>query len=219
MQSFKEILEKVEKRRGALQQSDAMLEVVDYGAGKPEDKRTKEQMQAGVRVEVLLKELASIGVKQDKAEIIYNLFKELQPKVILELGTCCGFSSSYMSFFAPLAKIWSIEGAEAVARVAKENHRYFKLENIEVLAGRFDLVLPTLLEKIPKIDFTFIDGHHNREATLAYFKQMLPFMNKGGVMLFDDIAWSEGMQEAWREITNEGFMAKDYGKMGAIWIK
>lgn len=220
MQSFEEILAKVENRREFLKNSSQMLEVIDYGAGNPQDKRTKEQMQKGVRVEVPLKDMASIGVKRDKAEIIYTLFKDLNPKVILELGTCCGFSSSYFSLFAPSAKIFSIEGAPSIAKIARENHAFFGLKNIEVLEGRFDIVLPKLLPNLPKIDFAFIDGHHDKEATLQYFKQILPFMNKGGVMLFDDIAWSEGMKEAWREIvlTKSFSKSKDFGKIGAIWV-
>ena len=91
-------------------------------------------------------------------------------------------------------------------------------------ASRFDIVLPKLLEEISPIDFAFIDGHHDREATLSYFKQILPFMAKGGVMLFDDIAWSDGMREAWREIVDFGVYKKiqevgeEPWKMGVLWL-
>ena len=45
-------------------------------------------------------------------------------------------------------------------------------------------------------------------------------MAKGGVMLFDDITWSEGMKEAWREIVDSKVYKKyeDYVKMGAVWL-
>ena len=200
-----------------------MIEVVDFGAGKPEEKRTKEQMEAGVTLEIPLCELAKIGVKREKAEVIFKIFNDLSPQKILELGTCLGFSSSYMAYFAPNAQIWSIEGSPNVAQIAKENHQHFNLKNIEVFIGRFDKVLPNLLEKIKLLDFAFIDGHHNKEATIAYFKQILPFMKRGGVMLFDDIAWSSGMQEAWKEILESHCYTKaqEFGevwKMGALWL-
>ena len=180
-------------------------------------------MEAGVTLEIPLCELAKIGVKREKAEVIFKIFNDLLPQKILELGTCLGFSSSYMAYFAPNAQIWSIEGSPNVAQIAKENHQHFDLKNIEVFIGRFDKVLPSLLEKIKLLDFAFIDGHHNKEATITYFKQILPFMKRGGVMLFDDIAWSRGMQEAWKEILESHCYTKaqEFGevwKMGALWL-
>lgn len=217
---FLDIVKKIEAQREYLKQSLEFVEIVDYGAGKPEDKRTKEQMQRGVVSKVSLENLASIGVKKEKAEQIYGIFKDLKPEKILELGTCCGFSSSYFSLFAPNARIYTIEGSPNVAKIARENHKSLGLSNIEVIEGRFDLVLPKLLEKIAPLDFAFIDGHHNKDATLEYFKQILPFMQRGGVMLFDDIAWSLGMQEAWAEILESKVYveSKDFGWMGAIWL-
>ena len=220
---FEEIVSKIESYRESLKQKKTLIEVVDFGAGKPEEKRTKEQMEAGVTLEIPLCELAKIGVKREKAEVIFKIFNDLSPQKILELGTCLGFSSSYMAYFAPNAQIWSIEGSPNVAQIAKENHQHFNLKNIEVFIGRFDKVLPNLLEKIKLLDFAFIDGHHNKEATIAYFKQILPFMKRGGVMLFDDIAWSSGMQEAWSEILESHCYTKaqEFGevwKMGALWL-
>lgn len=177
---FEKIVQQIEARRENLKGKENLIEVLDYGAGNPSENRTKEQMEKGVVAQVALKNLASIGVKREKAQVIYQIFAKLNPKTILELGTCCGFSSSYMSFFAPEAKIWTLEGSPNVAQIARENHRYFNLTNIEVLTSRFDRILPQLLEEIKPIDFAFIDGHHNKEATIAYFKQILPFMQRGG---------------------------------------
>ena len=214
------IIQTIEQKREMLKAESRLIKELDFGAGNPSDKRSKKQMEMGVKVEITLRDLAKIGVKKEKAECIYAIFSSLAPKTILELGTCCGFSSSYMSFFAPNSKIYTIEGSPNIAEIAKENHRFFGLSNVSVFVGRFDIVLPKLLEEISPIDFAFIDGHHDREATLSYFKQILPFMAKGGVMLFDDIAWSEGMKEAWREIVDSKVYKKyeDYVNMGAVWL-
>ena len=45
-----------------------------------------------------------------------------------------------------------------------------------------------------------MDGHHDGPATVEYFHQIRPYMAPAGVMLFDDIRWSEGMMEAWTEV-------------------
>ena len=219
-----DIVEVVENRRNDLVLRDEMVEVIDYGAGNPQDNRTKEEMILGKKLKISLSNLANTGIRGERMMNVYKIISEINPKTILELGTCCGFSSSYMSFFAPNSKIYTIEGSPNIAEIAKENHRFFGLSNVSVFVGRFDIVLPKLLEEISPIDFAFVDGHHDREATLSYFKQILPFMAKGGVMLFDDITWSEGMKEAWREIVDFGVHKKiqevgeEPWKMGVLWL-
>ncbi|MDY3112754.1 MAG: class I SAM-dependent methyltransferase [Helicobacter sp.] len=220
---FEKIVEIIESRREFLKKSDEEILVRDFGAGKPEDNRTKEQMEEGVEVRIPLKNLASIGVKREKAEQIFNIFQRLNPKNILELGACCGFSSAYFSYFAKDSRIITLEGSENLAKIARENHRFFGVKNVEVRVGRFDLSLPLVLKEYSPFDFVFIDGHHNKEATLGYFKQILPFVKTlggGGVMLFDDIAWSDGMREAWSEILSSRAhkKAEDFGWMGALWL-
>ncbi len=214
------IIKIVESRRNELMHRADVVEVIDYGAGNPQENRTQEDMVLGKHIKVMLSVLAETGIKGERMYNLYNIIAKLNPKTILELGTCCGFSSSYMSFFVPDSKIYTIEGSPNIATIARENHRFFDLKNISVFEGRFDVVLPELLNKISPIDFAFIDGHHDKEATLKYFRQILPFMSQGGVMLFDDIAWSDGMKEAWREIIDSKQYVKfeDYVKMGAIWL-
>ncbi|MFD2517962.1 O-methyltransferase [Salinimicrobium flavum] len=46
----------------------------------------------------------------------------------------------------------------------------------------------------------YIDGNHRKEATLRYFEKLLPTVHNDTVMIFDDIHWSAGMEEAWEEI-------------------
>ena len=50
------------------------------------------------------------------------------------------------------------------------------------------------------IDLVFIDGNHQKEATLSYFQKLLPLAHNETVFIFDDIHWSAGMEEAWKEI-------------------
>jgi predicted O-methyltransferase YrrM len=46
----------------------------------------------------------------------------------------------------------------------------------------------------------FVDGNHQKEATLRYFKLCLPKVHENSLLIFDDIYWSRGMKEAWNEI-------------------
>lgn len=217
---WERIEREIEAYREELKRSERVLEVLDFGAGSPEAKRSEEEMSAGVRVNVPLKDMARIGIKGAAARRLSEIIKAQESRVILELGTCCGFSSAYMSKAAPEANIHTIEGAPEIAKIALETRAKLGVENVVQHVGRFVDVLPDLLPKIAPLDFVFIDGHHDKEATIGYFRQILPFMREGGVMVFDDITWSEGMKEAWHTILASGAhkRSEDDNKVGILWL-
>jgi predicted O-methyltransferase YrrM len=210
----------VAQLRASGMQDNSIIEFLDFGAGSPEDKRSEEEMAKGKRVQTTVGKLSSIGLKNEWSEWIYTLIKERKPKVVLELGTCCGFSSITMALANSDTKVYTIEGAKEIAAVAAENIKKAGCENITQIVGRFADVLDKTLAGIAPIDFAFIDGHHDRDATVKYYRQILPFMAKGSVMAFDDISWSDGMKEAWEMITAEAGADKceHLGKIGICHI-
>ena len=72
---FAEISNIIEQRREELKSSKTLVEVIDYGAGSPNANRSKEQMQQGVISQIPLASLASIGVKKEKAQQIFEILK------------------------------------------------------------------------------------------------------------------------------------------------
>ena len=66
------------------------------------------------------------------------------------------------------------------------------------------------------MDFAFIDGHHDEDATLSYFHQVLSSLSEHSVLVFDDIRWSAGMAGAWRAIVAHEHveLSLDLGKVG-----
>jgi predicted O-methyltransferase YrrM len=73
-------------------------------------------------------------------------------------------------------------------------------KNIVIVEGNFDRTLTTVLDQLPQIDFAFVDGNHRREPTEQYFKQLLPAVHNDSILIFDDIHWSSGMEQAWDAI-------------------
>lgn len=217
---FDSLCKKIESHRENLIAQRRILRVIDYGAGDPKAPRTKELMAKGVEVMSDTSKMARIGLKGESLKLVLETLKAQNARTILELGTCCGFSSSYMSHIAPQAKIHTIEGSPEIADVAKDTHEALGCANIERHVGRFVDVLPTLLGEVMPIDFAFVDGHHDRDATIEYFRQILPFMAERGIMVFDDISWSEGMKEAWKTILESGAYqnAEEDGKVGILWL-
>jgi predicted O-methyltransferase YrrM len=126
--------------------------------------------------------------------------KHYQPKTIIELGTSLGITTSYLSAGNPNETMTTIEGSKAVAEVAKENFSKLNIQNIRLLQGNFDDLLPPVIRQHSSIDLAYIDGNHRYEPTIRYFKQLLPLTHNDSILVFDDIHWSKEMEQAWEEI-------------------
>ena len=82
-----------------------------------------------------------------------------------------------------------------------------------IFDAALDQILPNLAQTI---DVTYIDGNHEKRATLDYFERLKPHLSQNGIVLFDDIHWTTDMEEAWQMITQcHGFSYTiDLGRIG-----
>jgi predicted O-methyltransferase YrrM len=97
----------------------------------------------------------------------------------------------------------TLEGAPAIADLARGHLGRLGLGRAEVVVGRFQDTLPGVLAARRPVDYVFVDGHHDEHATLGYFEQLLPFLADSALLVFDDIAWSDGMRRAWTAIARD----------------
>lgn len=208
----KTIFKQIEAIRQDIRDKDQLIHVLDFGAGDPDSNRTVQQMNQGVHKTISTKDLCQIGLKNEFAHLLYALVKRYKPQTLLELGTCCGFSSIYMSkaLDNTHAIIHTIEGSPETATIAQANIAQATCQNIISHVGKFSDILPTLLKNIEPIDFAFIDGHHDKDATLQYYEQIKPYLNNDAIVIFDDISWSEGMKEAWSLLKEDELINKSY---------
>lgn len=134
------------------------------------------------------------------AQLLYRIVNHFKPANILELGTSMGISSAYMAKANTKANLTTIEGSEKIAAFARENFNQLNINNIRQIIGNFDNKLPELLKEKCIYDFIFFDGNHRKTPTLNYFYQCLKNKNDNSIFVFDDIHWSQEMEEAWNEI-------------------
>jgi predicted O-methyltransferase YrrM len=181
----------IEAQRKRLLRDDTMIQVTDLGAGSHLNKdRTKK-----------VRQIAKNALKSPAlAQLIFRLAKFSEPRSIIELGTCLGITSAYLSKAAPEAAVITIEGCPQTAAVARQNFQDLKLNNIRLEVGNFDHILPDVLAEQQQLDFVYIDGNHRKDATLNYFNWCLPKVHENTMLIFDDIYWSGGMKEAWSAI-------------------
>ncbi len=177
-------------REGMLNKS-AKVEVEDFGAGSRVEK-TKTR---------LVKDIAKSSLKPKKySQLMFRMVDYYQPKTIVELGTSLGVTSAYLAFANLQAKVHTHEGSKTIAALAQQNFDLLKLTNLQLVKGNFDETLSTTLHNLSSVDFAFVDGNHRYEPSIRYFNQLLKKTSSQGVIIMDDIHWSEEMEKAWTEI-------------------
>lgn len=181
----------IEKKRKALLKNETLINVNDFGAGSSIIKTNKRAV----------KSIASSSLKPKKyAQLLFRMIHYYKPVNILELGTSFGVTAAYLACGNEKALLHTCEGSNSIASIAKNIFNELGLNNIRIIEGDFADTLLPLLTKIGIIDFAFVDGNHRKEPTLAYFDMLLQNTAGKSILVFDDIHWSEEMEEAWEII-------------------
>jgi len=183
--------DEIENLRKELLKSKRTISVEDFGAGS-----TKMGKQR--KIQDIAKH-ASVSSK--KGKLLFNLAHHFNTKHILELGTSLGLSTAYLAKVSSKNTITTIEACANTAKEAQSNFKALDLKNVRLINDTFENAIPNLLNKKEPYDLIYFDGNHQKEATLQYFNQLLPLKKENSIFVFDDIYWSDGMHEAWSEIS------------------
>lgn len=187
----KKVYTDVEHMRQKLFLDNRIITVTDLGAGSHVNNNREKKIS----------DIAHNALKPPKlAQLLYRLVADLRPHSIVELGTCLGITTVYLQHAAPDASIYTLEGCPETSRIAGETFNQAGIDGVHLLTGNFDDTLPGVINDLKQVDFVFVDGNHQKDATLKYFEWCLPKVHEGTMLIFDDIYWSEGMKEAWAAI-------------------
>lgn len=182
----------VENLRKKLLLDNTPVPMEDYGAGSRASPASRS-----------ISQIVRHAAKSPRyAALLYRIVKFYHPHYVIELGTSLGISTSYLAFGDKTAVIISGEGNYAVASHAKENFESLNLKNVRIITGSFDNTLPEMVSALPHVDLAFIDANHRKKPTIAYFNELLKKITSNSIVIFDDIHWSSGMEQAWTEIKN-----------------
>ena len=199
----------IERRREFLLACEDSLDVVDYGsAGSPEGLHVQRRV-----CDIAKNHLESARVGQVLFRIVNFLHEEeKRPLQILELGTSLGITTAYLASVDSRNKVVTMEGSEAVLRVAQGVWKMLKLENIEWIQGNIDDTLYNIYigergkvkgergKERGELDLAFVDANHTYEATMRYADFLLNRLTEKGILVLDDIHYSEQMERAWNEL-------------------
>lgn len=204
--------EELKKLRKQLSVNSEMIAVTDFGAGSKKLNSTHRN----------IKQIVTHGIApQKQAEFLYRLMNFLNPKTVVELGTSVGLTSLYLAKAAPKATVYTLEGCENLTAFSSQLFKTNHVKNITSITGNFNDTLPKLLDLLTTVDVLYIDGNHAYDPTMRYFELALQKKNDYSVFIFDDITWSEGMQQAWREICAhpEVTLSLDFFFFGVIFFR
>lgn len=177
----------IENIRHSLLQDTSVIHVTDYGTGKSRSRR--------------ICDIEKKSAKSSKqAQLLFRLVNAFQPQVILELGTCLGTTTLYLSKGNNHAQVHTFEGCPQTAQVAQTCFNSLSCSNITLHIGNINETLPSFIQQVNQLDFVFFDANHQKQPTLSYFEQCLSKAHEQSIFVFDDIHWSKGMEEAWNDI-------------------
>ncbi len=131
--------------------------------------------------------------------LLYRLARHVNASTVLDLGTSLGLTTAYLAEAARLndGRVLTFEGCPETAAVARDNFCRLDLLNTTVVVGNIDETLPEQLAALKTVDFVFFDANHRYEPTVRYFETCLTKKHNDTVFVFDDIHWSDEMEQAW----------------------
>jgi predicted O-methyltransferase YrrM len=154
-------------------------------------------------------------------KLLANMAVEFGTPSIIEMGTSLGISTMYMAASCPDTKVWTIEGCQSIAEIAQQNFTDAALNNIRILEGPFEEILPCLLKSGVKPGLVFIDGNHRKEPLISYFNQITEYSDCNTAIIIDDINYSKEMSDAWNEIKlhKKVSVSIDIFRMGILFFR
>jgi len=141
------------------------------------------------------------------SQFYYYLAKSFKSNKFLEIGTNLGISGAYiLEALAQKEKFQFItmEGVPALCEIAKSQFEKITDDsNFKIIQGLYDDTFPKLIEQHKDFDILFIDGNHQKDPTIEYFKALKNNISYPSIIMFDDINYSLEMYEAWEIIKND----------------
>ncbi|WP_437823453.1 O-methyltransferase [Tenacibaculum mesophilum] len=122
-----------------------------------------------------------------QGRVLSMVSKLIQPKSILEIGTYTGYSALCLA--EGLSKDGMIHTIDKNEELEELQHKYFQQSDhknqITQYVGNALDIIPTIDSKF---DLVFIDA--DKSNYVNYFRLIIEKMNKGGVILSDNVLWS-----------------------------
>lgn len=130
--------------------------------------------------------------------LLFRLVNEIQPSVLLEIGTSSGLSSLYMSSVGQSVRCITLDTVNPVNNFADK--LLGNSVNVEFHVGDSIQNLSSILESLRGIDFIHLNYPHANDST---FEMCLTKVHHHTIMVVDGIHASGAMEEWWKKTVND----------------
>jgi predicted O-methyltransferase YrrM len=176
-------------------------------------------------------------VNLDDALLLYWLVRQVKPRTIVQTGVCNGLSAAFMMLglvkngsqgrlhvidlppvFDARDPAWMVEG-KVYGFVIPEGRTSGWLvpdayrDRLEVWNGDTKDLLPQMVDKVDSIDFFYHDSDHTYNHMMFEFHQAKRKLNKGGLVVADDVSWNASLWDFADE-----FAVPSYNFKGAVGV-
>ena len=189
----KSVFEAIQRLRKELRSSRRLITVTDLGAGSKIN--SSRQRTIG--------DIARNSQKPARfGRLLFRIIQRFEAKTIVDLGTSLGITTAYLAKATQPynGHVLTFEGCPETAAIARQNFAHLGLTNVAIVVGNLDETLPSQLRVLDTVDFVFFDANHRYEPTIRYFETCLTKIHNDTVFIFDDIHWSDEMEQAWAYI-------------------
>ncbi|WP_432671548.1 O-methyltransferase [Flavobacterium sp. SM2513] len=176
--------------RNSLLQNKNTIEVTDFGAGSRVFKSNTRAINQIAK---------NAGISPERAKLLFRIVYYFQPKSILEIGTSLGLATSALAL-NNFSEVTTLEGCPETMKQCQLQLQKCNIHNVTGITGEFSKQLKTYNLQPTTYNLIYFDGNHSKKATLEYFELLLPTIDNETVWIFDDIHWSQEMEEAWEII-------------------
>ena len=145
-----------------------------------------------------------------QGRVLSMLSKIINPKNILEIGTYTGYAALCLA--EGMQKEGTLDTIDIKEELVDFQRKYFDAspwkDQIFQHLGDAVEIIPTLNKKF---DLVFIDA--DKENYVNYFHLIIPMMNKGGIILSDNVLWSGKVLEELNPKDTSTKVLLEYNKM------
>jgi len=133
--------------------------------------------------------VSKMQISAGQGKFIEIIVKMIKPKNCLEIGRFTGLSSMCIARGLPKGgKLYAVDNSREFIDIAE---KYWKIDKVKkniisIIADGKD-TMKNFLNKKMLFDFIFIDADKNNY--LNYYKLSIKLLNKGGVLIFDNMLW------------------------------
>lgn len=145
-----------------------------------------------------------------QGRVLSMLSKIINPKHILEIGTYTGYAALCLA--EGLQKEGTLDTIDINEELVEIQEKYFEMSEYknQIVSHLGDAleIIPTLKKKF---DLVFIDA--DKENYINYYNMIVPMMNKGGIILSDNVLWSGKVVEELNSKDTSTKILVEYNKL------